>query len=152
MLARPPHILVTTPESLYILLTAAKSREILKTVETVIVDEIHAVADDKRGTHLALSLERLEALTDRPPVRVGLSATQRPIELVAHFLGGSGRPDPVIVQIGHQRRIDLAVEQWPKMLEFLRQDMYEPVGIERSYADLKQLVTQFSAPATPTGR
>jgi ATP-dependent Lhr-like helicase len=110
MLKRPPHILVTTPESLYILLTAQKSREILKTVETVIVDEIHAVADDKRGTHLALSLERLEALTERPPVRVGLSATQKPIELVANFLGGTGRPDPVIVQVGHQRTVDLAVE------------------------------------------
>jgi ATP-dependent Lhr-like helicase len=110
MLKRPPHILVTTPESLYILLTAQKSREILRSVETVIVDEIHAVADDKRGTHLALSLERLEALTDRPPVRIGLSATQKPIELVAHFLAGSCRPDPVIVQIGHQRTIDIAVE------------------------------------------
>jgi ATP-dependent Lhr-like helicase len=110
MLKRPPHILVTTPESLYILLTAEKSREVLRSVETVIVDEIHAVADDKRGTHLALSLERLEALTDRPPVRVGLSATQKPIELVAHFLTGSGRPDPVIVQIGHQRTVDIAVE------------------------------------------
>ena len=110
MLKRPPHILVTTPESLYILLTAERSREILKTVETVIVDEVHAVADDKRGAHLALSLERLEALTERPPVRIGLSATQRPIELVAHFLAGSGRPDPVVVQIGHQRVVDLAVE------------------------------------------
>ena len=110
MLARPPHILVTTPESLYILLTAAKSREILKSVETVIVDEIHAVADDKRGSHLALSLERLEALADHPPVRIGLSATQKPIELIAHFLTGSGRPDPVIVHIGHQRVLDLAVE------------------------------------------
>jgi ATP-dependent Lhr-like helicase len=110
MLARPPHILVTTPESLYILLTAAKSREILKSVETVIVDEIHAVADDKRGSHLALSLERLEALADHPPVRIGLSATQKPIELIAHFLTGSSRPDPVIVQIGHQRMLDLAVE------------------------------------------
>jgi len=110
MLERPPHILVTTPESLYILLTAAKSREILKSVETVIVDEIHAVADDKRGSHLALSLERLEALADRPPVRIGLSATQKPIELIAHFLTGSGRPDPVIVQIGHQRVLDLAIE------------------------------------------
>src|ERR1700674_4177272 len=110
MLKRPPHILVTTPESLYILLTAQKSREILRSVETVIVDEIHAVADDKRGTHLALSLERLEALADRPPVRIGLSATQKPIELVAHFLAGSCRPDPVIVQIGHQRTIDIAVE------------------------------------------
>jgi ATP-dependent Lhr-like helicase len=110
MLTRPPHVLVTTPESLYILLTAAKSREILKSVETVIVDEIHAVADDKRGSHLALSLERLEALADRPPVRIGLSATQKPIESIAHFLTGNGRPHPVIVQIGHQRTLDLAVE------------------------------------------
>src|SRR5271163_1922140 len=107
MLKRPPHILVTTPESLYILLTAQKSREVLKTVETVIVDEIHAVADDKRGTHLALSLERLEALTEKPPVRIGLSATQKPIELVAHFLAGGGRPEPAIVQIGHQRTVDI---------------------------------------------
>src|ERR1700751_469723 len=81
MLARPPHILVTTPESLYILLTAEKSRAILRDVETEIVDEIHAVADDKRGAHLALSLERLDALTHRRPVRIGLSATQKPIEL-----------------------------------------------------------------------
>jgi ATP-dependent helicase Lhr and Lhr-like helicase len=109
MLQRPPHILVTTPESLYILLTAQKSREILKTVDTVIVDEIHAVADDKRGAHLALSLERLEALTERPPLRIGLSATQKPIELIAHFLTG-GRPDPQIVQIGHQRQVNLAIE------------------------------------------
>ncbi len=110
MLNRPPHILVTTPESLYILLTAGKSRQILRSVETVIVDEIHAVADDKRGSHLALSLERLEALTHRPPTRIGLSATQKPIELVAHFLTGNGRPDPTVVQIGHQRDVDLAVE------------------------------------------
>src|SRR5580704_5150580 len=100
MLVRPPHILVTTPESLYILLTAAKSREVLRTVETVIVDEIHAVADDKRGAHLALSLERLDHLTGKALTRIGLSATQKPIELVAHFLSGSARPDPVIVQIG----------------------------------------------------
>jgi ATP-dependent helicase Lhr and Lhr-like helicase len=110
MLERPPHILVTTPESLYILLTAEKSRAILKSVNTIIVDEIHAVADDKRGAHLALSLERLEALTERPPLRIGLSATQKPIELIAHFLTGSGRPDPKIVQIGHRRQVDLAVE------------------------------------------
>ncbi|MGH9503323.1 MAG: DEAD/DEAH box helicase [Terriglobales bacterium] len=110
MLKRPPHILVTTPESLYILLTAEKSRAILRDVETVIVDEIHAVADDKRGAHLALSLERLEALTYRPPVRIGLSATQKPIEEVAHFLTGNGRPAPVIVDVGHKRRLDLAVE------------------------------------------
>ena len=89
MLKRPPHILVTTPESLYILLTADKSRAILRDVETVIVDEIHAVADDKRGAHLTLSLERLDALTHQRPVRIGLSATQKPIEEVAHFLTGN---------------------------------------------------------------
>ena len=110
MLKRPPHILVTTPESLYILLTAEKSRAILRDVETVIVDEIHAVADDKRGAHLTLSLERLEALTHRPPVRIGLSATQKPIEEVGHFLTGGGRPDPVIVNVGHKRKLDLAIE------------------------------------------
>ena len=110
MLKRPPHILVTTPESLYILLTAEKSRAILRDVETVIVDEIHAVADDKRGAHLSLSLERLEALTHRRPVRIGLSATQKPIEEVAHFLTGNGRPAPVIVDVGHKRKLDLAVE------------------------------------------
>ena len=110
MLVRPPHILVTTPESLYILLTAAKSREVLKTVETVIVDEIHAVADDKRGAHLALSLERLDHLAGKPLTRIGLSATQKPIELVAHFLGGSARSDPVIAQVGHRRELDLAIE------------------------------------------
>jgi ATP-dependent Lhr-like helicase len=110
MLMRAPHILVTTPESLYILLTAQKSREILKTVETVVVDEIHAVADDKRGAHLSLSLERLEALAGRPPVRIGLSATQKPIELIAQFLVGSNRPEPVTVQIPSRRELDLAVE------------------------------------------
>src|SRR5690348_15948212 len=110
MLKRPPHILVTTPESLYILLTAESSRRILRDVETVIVDEIHAVADDKRGAHLTLSLERLEALAHRPPVRIGLSATQKPIEEVAHFLAGNGRPDPVVVNVGHKRKLDLSVE------------------------------------------
>ncbi|MGB8006851.1 MAG: DEAD/DEAH box helicase, partial [Terriglobales bacterium] len=110
MLKRPPHILVTTPESLYILLTAEKSRAILRDVETVIVDEIHAVADDKRGVHLSLSLERLEALTHRPPARIGLSATQKPIEEVAQFLAGNGRPAPVIVNIGHRRKLDVGVE------------------------------------------
>src|SRR5246500_4067238 len=113
MLKRPPHILVTTPESLYILLTAEKSRAILRDIETVIVDEIHAVADDKRGAHLAISIERLEALTHTAPVRIGLSATQKPIESVAHFRTGSGRADPVIVNIGHKRRLDLGVEVPP---------------------------------------
>src|SRR5438034_3698120 len=121
MLARPPHILVTTPESFYILLTAAKSREMLRTVESVIVDEIHAVADDKRGAHLALSLERLDALVTqsggKAPVRIGLSATQKPLELVARFLVGAApdgigacRPEPVCVNIGHVRPIELAIE------------------------------------------
>jgi ATP-dependent Lhr-like helicase len=111
MLKHPPHILVTTPESLYILLTAERSRAILRDVETVIVDEIHAVADDKRGAHLTLSLERLEALSHLSPlVRIGLSATQKPIEEIAHFLTGNGRPDPVIVNVGHKRQLDLAVE------------------------------------------
>ena len=115
MLKRPPHILVTTPESLYILLTAEKSRAVLRDVETVIVDEIHAVADDKRGVHLSLSLERLEALTERAPVRIGLSATQKPIEEVARFLAGNIdehrlRREPVIVDVGHKRKMDLGVE------------------------------------------
>jgi len=110
MQKRPPHILVTTPESLYILLTAGKSREMLRTVRTLIVDEIHAVADDKRGSHLALSLERLEALTSQPLTRIGLSATQKPIELVGQFLTGSGRGAPVIVEVSQRRRLDLAIE------------------------------------------
>ncbi|MGZ4899779.1 MAG: DEAD/DEAH box helicase, partial [Candidatus Angelobacter sp.] len=110
MLKRPPHILVTTPESLYILLTAQKSRGILTDVNTIIVDEIHAVADDKRGAHLTLSLERLDALTVQRAVRIGLSATQKPIETVAHFLTGNNRPDPVVLNIGHKRQMDLAIE------------------------------------------
>jgi ATP-dependent Lhr-like helicase len=91
MLRRPPHILVTTPESLYLLLTSAKSLEILRTVNTVIVDEIHALARDKRGSHLALSLERLESVCSKPPVRIGLSATQRPMNEIACFLVGARR-------------------------------------------------------------
>jgi len=110
MLTHPPHILVTTPESLYILLTAARSREILKSVHTVIVDEIHAVCNDKRGAHLTLSIERLERLTGRPLSRIGLSATQKPIEVVGEFLTGNGRDTPVIVDVGHHRQMDLAVE------------------------------------------
>jgi len=109
MLKRPPHILVTTPESLYILLTANSSRAILRDVKTVIVDEIHAVADDKRGAHLTLSLERLDLLASQP-MRIGLSATQKPIEEIAHFLTGARRPAPAVVNIGHRRRLDIAVE------------------------------------------
>src|SRR5271169_157891 len=115
MLKRPPHILVTTPESLYILLTADKSRAILRDVETLIVDEIHAVADDKRGAHLTVSLERLDLLANQP-TRIGLSATQKPIEEIAHFLTGAGRPTPAIVNIGHQRKLDLGVEVPPSEL------------------------------------
>src|SRR5436305_6017037 len=119
MIKKPPHILVTTPESLFILLTSDGGRRMLSTVRTVIVDEIHAVADDKRGSHLSLSLERLEALcagTGKPLLRIGLSATQRPIEEVARFLVGAGSVEPdgtprcVIVDAGHGRRMDLAVE------------------------------------------
>lgn len=127
MLRHPPHILVTTPESLYILLTSAKPRENLRRVRTVIVDEIHAVAGNKRGSHLALSLERLEALVcgenplsvgacltglSTPPQRIGLSATQNPISLVAEFLTGSHprRPPAEIVQVGRRRVLDLAIE------------------------------------------
>ncbi len=127
MLKHPPHILVTTPESLYILLTAGKPRKNLERVSTVIVDEIHALADDKRGSHLALSLERLDALVcgenrlspgamltgmSEAPQRIGLSATQNPIELVADFLVGSSphRERATILQVGQRRKLDLAVE------------------------------------------
>jgi ATP-dependent Lhr-like helicase len=116
MTKKPPHILVTTPESLYILLTSEGGRGMLRTTRTVIVDEIHAVADDKRGSHLALSLERLEALCGRSLVRIGLSATQKPIEEVARFLVGSanvaadGTPRCVIVNAGHGRKMELGIE------------------------------------------
>lgn len=109
MLRKPPHILVTTPESLYILLTAEKPRKILSGVTTVIVDEIHAVADDKRGAHLSLSLARIDALCKKPPVRIGLSATQNPIELVAEFLDGSKNALPVVVNVGHKRKLDVEI-------------------------------------------
>jgi ATP-dependent Lhr-like helicase len=174
MLKRPPHILVTTPESLYILLTAERSRAILRDVETVIVDEIHAVADDKRGAHLTLSLERLDALTYKRPVRIGLSATQKPIEDVAHFLTGSfggGQTsaaeaanlsgvltarvnscpsrsvpdtealcmsDPVIVDIGHKRKLDLGIEVPPMPLgPIASNEMWDSI-----YDRLVQLVEQ----------
>ncbi|HUY34424.1 MAG TPA: DEAD/DEAH box helicase [Pirellulales bacterium] len=120
MVKRPPQILVSTPESLYLLLTSAKGREMLRTVRTVIVDEIHALARDKRGSHLALSLERLAALCPRPPVRIGLSATQRPIDQIARFLVGSGdaggEPECRIVDTGHVRLLDLEVEVPPSEL------------------------------------
>jgi ATP-dependent Lhr-like helicase len=133
MVRKAPHILVTTPESLYLLLTSAKSREILRNVGTVIVDEIHALARDKRGSHLALSLARLDRLCTKRPVRVGLSATQKPIEEVARFLVGTGNCSPHapreklfsrsekttmchIVDTGHVRQLDLAIEVPPSEL------------------------------------
>jgi ATP-dependent helicase Lhr and Lhr-like helicase len=115
-----PHIVVTTPESLYILLSSQSGRDMLATCRTVIVDEIHAIAGNKRGAHLALSLQRLDALTARPPVRVGLSATQKPIEEVARFLTGERPADSApcaIVDAGHARQRDLALELPPAPLE-----------------------------------
>jgi ATP-dependent helicase Lhr and Lhr-like helicase len=122
MRRRPPHILVTTPESLYILLTSVSGRDMLATARTVIVDEIHALAPNKRGAHLALSLERLSALCGAQLLRVGLSATAKPIEDIAHFLIGA-RPDNRsgaacrIVDTGHRRARDLAIELPPSPLE-----------------------------------
>ncbi|MGA8361805.1 MAG: DEAD/DEAH box helicase [Candidatus Dormiibacterota bacterium] len=118
MIKRPPNFLVTTPESLYLLVTAQRSRAALTTVTTIIVDEIHAVARDKRGSHLAVTLERLERLCAQPPVRIGLSATQRPIETVARLLVGAGasRSNPdgsprcAVVDVGHRRALDVAIE------------------------------------------
>ncbi|MEM7246010.1 MAG: DEAD/DEAH box helicase [Acidobacteriota bacterium] len=131
MVKRPPHVLVTTPESLYILLTSKSGRSMLRSVRTVIIDEIHAVLQDKRGPHLALSLERLAEACPRPPLRIGLSATQSPISEVAHFLvgrkhepeesvetetttseedGATPPPDCEVVDLGHRRRLDLALE------------------------------------------
>jgi ATP-dependent Lhr-like helicase len=120
MLRKPPHILVTTPESLYLLLTSARSREMLRTVRAVIVDEIHAVIGGRRGAHLALSLERLQGIVEadlqvglkgRPRLqRIGLSATQKPIDEVARFLAGNRVVDCAIIDEGHRREIDLAIE------------------------------------------
>ena len=118
LLKRPPHFLITTPESLYLMVTAGKSREILRSVHTVIVDEIHAVARDKRGSHLALTLERLAHVAHARPLRIGLSATQRPLERVARLLVGTApeRLDAVgsvrcaIIDVGHRRKLDLAIE------------------------------------------
>lgn len=157
LVRRPPHILVTTPESLFLMLTSPKARETLRHVETVIVDEIHALVRDKRGSHLAITLERLVTLCPRPPQRIGLSATQRPMDRIADFLVGiqpdsfaqtDTQPDPsttprarksllafddefqpadhfraqslheppVILDIGHQRHLDLAIEVPPSDL------------------------------------
>ncbi|HKP81133.1 MAG TPA: DEAD/DEAH box helicase, partial [Pyrinomonadaceae bacterium] len=119
MTKRPPHIVVTTPESLYILLTSEGGRRMLETARTLIVDEIHAVVSDKRGSHLALSMERLEQLVRQHSsaagnpsslVRIGLSATQRPIEEVARFLVGTENSTCSIIDSGHARKLDIAIE------------------------------------------
>jgi ATP-dependent Lhr-like helicase len=123
MLRHPPHLLVTTPESLYLLVTSAKGRAMLRSVETVIVDEIHALARDKRGSHLSITLERLARLCHQPPLRIGLSATQAPIDEIARFLVGTnqvnaeGRPQCTIIDAGHQRQLDLNIEVPPSELE-----------------------------------
>lgn len=133
MLKKPPHILVTTPESFYILLTAEKSRLMLSHVTTVIVDEIHALVNNKRGTHLSLSLERLQTLTEHPFTRIGLSATQKPIEKVAAFLVGNGRSMPTIINIGHMRHIELDIvvppdELGPIASNELWDDIYDQIA------------------------
>ena len=123
LIKKPPHILVTTPESLYLLLTSDSGRRMLSTARTLILDEIHAVVDDRRGAHLALSVERLAALTKNPLQRIGLSATQKPIEEVSRFLVGAhgvddgGNPDCEIIDIGHRRELDLAIEMPKSPLE-----------------------------------
>jgi len=134
MVRKPPHILITTPESLYILLTSVRSRDFLRHAETLIVDEIHAVAQDKRGAHLAVSLERLDALVSRPLQRIGLSATQKPIEEIARLLVGNGRidadrkPKCTIVDVGHQREMDLRIEVPDSELgPIIRQDIWAAV-------------------------
>ena len=116
IIQKPPHILVTTPESFYLLLTSQSGRGVLKTVRTVIVDEIHALVSNRRGAHLALSLERLEALVEQPLQRIGLSATQSPMSLTAKILVGAGnldedgQPNCPIVDEGHLKKLDLALE------------------------------------------
>ncbi|HKP49201.1 MAG TPA: DEAD/DEAH box helicase [Gemmatimonadales bacterium] len=115
MLRKPPHILVTTPESLYLLLTARRSREMLRTVRTVIVDEIHAVVESRRGAHLALTLERLSHVASQPVQRIGLSATVKPIEEVGRWLKPA--TPPVLVNTGHRRTTDLALELTGSPLE-----------------------------------
>ena len=137
MLKRPPHILVTTPESLFILLTADRSRQALRSVKTVIVDEIHAMADDKRGAHLALSLARLDDLVEKSghprPQRIGLSATVRPIEVVARFLAPDENAKVTLINHGHRRAMDLAVE--------VPQDELGPVASNEMWQEIYDRIT-----------
>jgi ATP-dependent Lhr-like helicase len=142
LIKKPPHILVTTPESLYLLLTSESGRRMLSTARTLILDEIHAVVDDRRGAHLALSVERLAALTKNPLQRIGLSATQKPIEEVARFLvgtcavDGAGNPGYEIIDIGHRRELDLAIELPSSPLEaVMSNEVWEEI-----YSRLAELI------------
>src|SRR5213595_1908463 len=144
LIKRPPHILVTTPESLYLLLTSESGRKMLRTARTLILDEIHAVVDDRRGAHLALSVERLTALTKNPLQRIGLSATQKPIDEVARFLVGThavddaGNPDCEIIDIGHRRELDLAIEIPKSPLEaVMSNEVWEEI-----YSRLAELIQE----------
>jgi ATP-dependent helicase Lhr and Lhr-like helicase len=141
---KPPHILVTTPESFYLLLTSDSGRRNLRQVRALIVDEIHALAGNRRGSHLALSMERLAALTGQPLQRIGLSATQKPIEEVARFLVGqaaldsAGKPDCAIIDAGHGRKMDLALELPKSPLEaVMAQEVWEEI-----YTRLTDLIAQ----------
>jgi len=138
MLRKPPHILVTTPESLYLLLTAEKSRDMLRTARTVIIDEIHAVIGTRRGAHLAVTLERLQQVVEQPLLRLGLSATQKPIAEVARYLAGTAGGDVRIIDEGHRRTMDLA-------LEIPRSDVETVMANEvweEYYDRLTQLITE----------
>jgi ATP-dependent Lhr-like helicase len=126
LVRNPPDILVTTPESLYLMLTS-QARSTLQGVEAVIIDEIHSLVPTKRGSHLALSLERLEALTPRPPQRIGLSATQRPLDVVARFLGGHGR-HVTVVDAGVRKELDVEVVVPVDDMGALGQPLDEPVS------------------------
>ncbi|MCY1272308.1 ATP-dependent RNA helicase SrmB [compost metagenome] len=138
MRKRPPHILVTTPESLYILLGSDSGRAMLAGCRSLIVDEIHAIAGSKRGSHLMLSAERLEALCGRPLQRIGLSATQKPIERVAQFLMGQRDEACTLVDVGYSRERDLALEVPPVPLEaVLSNEAWEKV-----YDRLAELVAE----------
>ena len=139
MRKKPPHIVVTTPESLFILLTSESGREMLATVHTVIIDEIHALAGNKRGAHLMLSLERLSALCIKPPVRIGISATQKPIETMAKYLCGE-EEFCNIIDTGHVRQRDLEIEVPDSPLEAV---MANEVWAE-IYQQLEEQVNQHS--------
>ena len=165
-LRKPPHILVTTPESLYVLLGSASGRKMLSTVRTVIVDEIHAIAASKRGSHLSLSLERLQSLCEKPLTRIGLSATQKPIDEVARFLVGAGAitdgvADCEIVDIGYAKQRDLALELPPTPLgavmsneqwEQVYARVAELVHAASHHAGLRQHAAHGRARGAPPGR